>query len=36
MIVFLIFTIAVLNHAFDGNVRVGPQAFELALKEMGR
>ena len=33
-VVLLQFTIGVLDHAFDGDVRVGPGAFELALKEM--
>jgi len=34
VVVLLLFTVAVLYHAFDGDVRVGPEAFELALKEM--
>jgi hypothetical protein len=34
VVVLLLFTVGVLDHAFDGDVRVGPQAFELALKEM--
>ena len=34
VVVLLVFTVGVLNHAlFDGDV-VGPAAFELALKEM--
>ena len=36
IVVLLLFTVGVLNHAFDGDVRVGPEAFELALKEMGQ
>jgi hypothetical protein len=36
IVVLLLFTVGVLNHAFDGDVRVGPGAFELALKEMGQ
>jgi hypothetical protein len=34
VVVLLLFTVGVLDHAFDGDVRVGPGAFELALKEM--
>jgi hypothetical protein len=34
VVVLLLFTVGVLDHAFDGDVRVGPQAFEIALKEM--
>jgi hypothetical protein len=34
VVVLLLLTIAVLDHAFDGDVRVAPEAFELALKEM--
>jgi hypothetical protein len=34
VVVLLLFTIGVLDHAYDGDVRVGPGAFELALKEM--
>jgi Protein of unknown function (DUF4239) len=34
VVVLLLFTVGVLDHAFDGEVRVGPAAFELALKEM--
>jgi hypothetical protein len=34
VVVLLVFTVGVLDHAFDGDVRVGPAAFELALKEM--
>lgn len=34
VVVLLLFTVGVLNHAFDGDVRVGPGAFEIALKEM--
>ena len=36
IVVLLLFTVGVLNHAFDGDVRVEPEAFELALKEMGQ
>jgi hypothetical protein len=36
IVVLLLFTVGVLNHAFDGDVRVGSAAFELALKEMGQ
>jgi hypothetical protein len=35
IVVLLLFTVGVLNHAFDGDVRVEPEAFELALEEMG-
>ena len=34
VVILLLFTIGVLDHAYDGDVRVGPEAFELALKEM--
>jgi hypothetical protein len=34
VVVLLLFTVGVLNHAYAGDVRVGPGAFELALKEM--
>ena len=34
VVLLLVFTVGVLDHAFDGNVRVGPAEFELALKEM--
>jgi hypothetical protein len=34
VVVLLLFMVGVLDHAFDGDVRVGPGAFELALKEM--
>jgi hypothetical protein len=34
VVVLLLFTVGVLDHAFDGDVRVGPGAFEIALKEM--
>ena len=34
VVVLLLFTIGVLDHAYDGDVRVGPGAFELALQEM--
>jgi len=33
VVVLLLFTIGVLDYAFDGDVRVGPEAFEIALKE---
>lgn len=36
VVVLLIFAVGVLNHAFDGDVRVGPGAFELALNEMNQ
>ena len=36
IVVLLLFTVGILNHAFDGDVRVEPEAFELALKEMGQ
>jgi hypothetical protein len=34
VVVLLLFTVGVLDHAYDGDVRVGPGAFELALKKM--
>ena len=34
VVVLLLFTVGVLDHAYDGDVRVGPGAFELALKQM--
>jgi hypothetical protein len=34
VVVVLLFTVGVLDHAYDGDVQVGPGAFELALKEM--
>jgi hypothetical protein len=34
VVVLLLFTVGVLDHAFEGDVRVGPGAFELALKQM--
>jgi hypothetical protein len=34
VVVLLLFTVGVLDHAYDVDVRVGPAAFELALKEM--
>jgi hypothetical protein len=34
VVVLLLFTVGVLDHAYAGDVRVGPGAFELALKEM--
>ena len=34
VVVLLLFTIGVLDHAYAGDVRVGPGAFELALQEM--
>jgi amino acid transporter len=34
VVMLLLFTVGVLDHAYDGDVRVGPGAFELALKEM--
>jgi Protein of unknown function (DUF4239) len=36
VVVLLLFTVGVLNHAYAGDVRVGPGAFELALKEMNQ
>jgi hypothetical protein len=36
VVVLLLFTVGILNHAFDGDVRVGPGAFELVLKEMNQ
>jgi hypothetical protein len=34
VVVLLLFTVGVLDHAYDGDVRVWPGAFELALKQM--
>jgi hypothetical protein len=34
VVVLLLFTVGVLDHAYGGDVRVGPGAFELALKQM--
>jgi hypothetical protein len=34
--VLLLFTVGILNHAFNGDVRIGPEAFELALKQMSK
>src|SRR5215217_6103567 len=34
VVVLLLFTVGVLDHAYDGDVRVGPGAFDLALKQM--
>jgi hypothetical protein len=34
VVVLLLFTVGVLDYAYAGDVRVGPGAFELALKEM--
>ncbi len=34
VVVLLLFTVGVLNHAFDGDVRVEPRAFELVLEEI--
>jgi hypothetical protein len=34
VVVLLVFTVGVLDHAYAGDVRVGPAAFELALQEM--
>jgi hypothetical protein len=34
VVVLLLFTVGILDHDYDGDVRVGPQAFELAIKEM--
>jgi hypothetical protein len=34
VVLLLLFTVGVLDHAYDGDVRVGPGAFELALKQM--
>ena len=34
VVVLLLFTAGVLDHAYDGDVRVWPGAFELALKQM--
>lgn len=35
IVTLVLFTIAVLDHPFDGGVRVGPEAFELVLQEIG-
>jgi Protein of unknown function (DUF4239) len=34
VVVLLLFTVGVLDHAYDGDVRVGPGAFEIAIEEM--
>lgn len=34
VVVLVLFTIGVLNHAFNGDIRVSPKAFELVLEEM--
>jgi hypothetical protein len=36
IVVLLLFTVGILNHAFNGDVRIGPEAFELALKQMSK
>ncbi|MBA3389193.1 MAG: DUF4239 domain-containing protein [Rubrobacter sp.] len=35
LVVLILYVISVLEYPFDGNVRVGPEAFELALRAMG-
>jgi hypothetical protein len=34
VVVLLLFTVGVLDYAFNGDIRVSPKAFELALEEM--
>lgn len=36
IVVLLLFTVGILNHAFNGDVRIGPEAFELALRQMSK
>jgi hypothetical protein len=34
VITLIIYTIAVLDYPFNGDLRVGPEAFELVLREV--
>jgi hypothetical protein len=34
-VVLILYVTSVLEYPFDGDVRVGPEAFELALRAMG-
>ncbi len=35
IVTLIIYTIAVLDYPFNGDLRVGPEAFELVLRGMG-